>query len=119
MLLDVNKPVFEEVYAEDPFSESPLFNSRINRGPRMTILDGKFFKYLESKSSLRSIVAICQKCLPQLVEIKGSPGSTTNFLSHLRRKHGENAFEEYQHYLKYEKPRRRAQIFKGCRRSII
>lgn len=72
----------------------------------LTILDGKFFKYIEDKSTPYRSVGMCQRCLPKIVEIKESRNCTTSFVRHLRRVHGEDVLEEYQSYLKYRKARK-------------
>ncbi|CAH1394987.1 unnamed protein product [Nezara viridula] len=55
----------------------------------------QFFIPVPQKCSPTKIVALCVKCLPTAVEIKGYGKSSSNFLSHLKRKHGETALEEY------------------------
>ncbi|XP_066904781.1 uncharacterized protein [Halyomorpha halys] len=56
---------------------------------------GKFFIPVPQKCSVNRTVALCVKCLPSTVEIKGYGRSSSNFLSHLKRKHGDSALEEY------------------------
>ncbi|XP_017465562.1 PREDICTED: uncharacterized protein LOC108358634 [Rhagoletis zephyria] len=65
----------------------------------LTLLDGKFFKFVSSSNG-KSILMACVKCEPDVVNIKGSPNSSSNFLSHLKRKHGQEAVEEYHDYAK-------------------
>ena len=52
------------------------------------ILDGTFFCVLPEKSSAMSVVAVCNKCRPKYVEVKVLLHSTSNFRSHLKRRHG-------------------------------
>jgi len=63
----------------------------------LAILDGLFFEVFSQDGE--QIVATCQKCLPQNIKIKGTRNSTSNFLSHLKRKHGASAVEEYKEHL--------------------
>lgn len=66
----------------------------------LTILDGKFFKQVSGIQSEKSnlITGTCVKCLPKVVKIKGLAQTTSNFLGHLKRKHGESAVTEYREY---------------------
>ena len=59
-----------------------------------TIVSGKYFSLVKEKSNHKTIVGQCQFCLPKDIEIKGQVTSSSNFLSHLKRKHYE-AFTEY------------------------
>ncbi|XP_066590765.1 uncharacterized protein [Prorops nasuta] len=61
-------------------------------------LDGKYFTINVSKckTTTGTIVAVCQNCNP-LKEIKGSIRTTSNFTTHLKRKHA----AAYKEYLKY------------------
>ncbi|KAK9681077.1 hypothetical protein QE152_g38601 [Popillia japonica] len=86
-------------------SPSPCSSEAENREnsfqtPTLTLLDGKFFKYDSSSSNGRCLVATCVKCLPDIIKIKGSLSSTSNFISHLKRKHGEQIMEDYHQYAK-------------------
>lgn len=60
------------------------------------ILKGKHFSVVSEKSSNKTntIIALCHFCLPERKEIKGQLSSTSNFRSHLKRKHCLQ-FEEY------------------------
>lgn len=69
---------------EMKFSNSPM-------------LDGKFFKVI-SYGEKDHVGALCQLCLPKQKEIKGSTGTTTNFVKHLKRVHK----TDYAEYLKYK-----------------
>ena len=81
-----------------------------------TILNGKFFKIVyneaEGTDSSDNITASCVKCEPNLVTIKGSKKSTSNFISHLKRRHGQETFDEYQNY-KGQCRRRKTSISKN------
>lgn len=74
-----------------------------------TILDGTFFKLISSDS--KNVIASCVKCQPKNVNIKGSKFSSSNFKSHLKRKHDSTVLDEYENYIndarkkeKYEHP---------------
>ncbi|KAL1492571.1 hypothetical protein ABEB36_010811 [Hypothenemus hampei] len=45
-----------------------------------------------------NLVTLCKKCEPAIVQIRGNKNSTTNFLTHLKRKHGDRALQEYYEY---------------------
>jgi len=64
----------------------------------MSILDGKFFK-IKSKIEKNKIIATCVICEPRNVEIKGSLSSTSNFKSHIKRRHDQSVIESYGNYL--------------------
>lgn len=64
------------------------------------ILDGKFFIYSEADSTTTKKVAFCTFCQPKEVKICGFNNSTSNFVTHLKRRHGEDVFKEYQIYSK-------------------
>lgn len=66
---------------------------------------GKFFIPVPQKCSPNRTVALCVKCMPSAVEIKGYGKSSSNFLSHLKRKHGDTALEEYRQYTDGKKPK--------------
>lgn len=72
----------------------------------LTLLDGTFFKYESSSSNGKSIIMTCVKCEPKVVKIKGCGNSSSNFLSHLKRKHGNEAVAEYHEYAKRIKKQR-------------
>ena len=59
-----------------------------------TILNGKYYSVVEKKSNAKRVIGLCQFCLPKKTEIRGQVTSSSNFLSHLKRKHF-NHFEEY------------------------
>lgn len=71
------------------------------------IFDGKFFTYLPSESSDKKRVARCTLCAPREVIISGSRNATSNFVTHLKRKHGEVTFNEYMSYSKTHKRHKR------------
>lgn len=64
----------------------------------LTILDGTFFKIIETNGNF--VTATCTKCFPNEVYIKGSLTSSSNFKSHLKRKHDNAVLEEYEQYCK-------------------
>lgn len=64
------------------------------------ILDGKFFVYSETESTKTKRVAICVSCRPKIVKISGFINSTSNFVSHLKRRHGEGTYREYKNHLR-------------------
>lgn len=70
------------------------------------IIDNEFFHYLPEKSFANTIVALCVKCQPQVVEIKGYKSTTSNFISHLKRRHGEETVKEYKEYISSKKLRK-------------
>uniref|UniRef100_A0A2A4JC28 HAT C-terminal dimerisation domain-containing protein n=1 Tax=Heliothis virescens TaxID=7102 RepID=A0A2A4JC28_HELVI len=76
-------------------SNSLVENIDINL-PR--ILDGKFFKFSKEESTDRKRVGLCMLCLPKKVTISGTLPSTSNFVTHLKRKHGETALNDYKTY---------------------
>jgi hypothetical protein len=45
-------------------------------------------------------VVQCVKCEPKIVELEGYGNSSSNFVTHLKRRHGPDAIEEYKTYLK-------------------
>lgn len=65
-------------------------------------IHGTFFKFLNDKSCSQQnkTVVKCVKCEPKIVELKGYGNSTSNFVTHLKRRHGPDAVEEYKNYLK-------------------
>lgn len=67
----------------------------------IAILDGKYFK-ITGKKFLKTggIVATCVVRLLKIVEVKGALTSTSNFKSHLKRRHDSNLVKEYEKYCK-------------------
>ena len=72
--------------------DSVVTQQRVPNNP--SILNGKYFSVIKEKFTDNSIVGLCQLCLPKKTEIKGQITSSSNFLSHLKRKHF-TAFEAY------------------------
>ncbi|BES88610.1 Hypothetical protein NTJ_01416 [Nesidiocoris tenuis] len=70
---------------------------------QMTIVDGKFFTYIAELSNNKKTVATCKKCEPRAVYISGAPLVSSNFIKHLKIKHGNEAVAEYTAYLKARK----------------
>ena len=75
-------------------------NDDAHTNMNMTLLDGTFFQLVPNKSTSRNIIATCIKCLPNNVEVKGYRNCTSNFVTHLKRKHGNDVVEEYKAYTK-------------------
>lgn len=96
LLLEDDSSVDESVSA----GQSTLPSTSNMSALQPTILDGKFFELLPDTSGTDKIVAICKKCLPNKVQIKGSRSCTSNFKTHLKRKHGQETIQEYQEYIK-------------------
>lgn len=72
--------------------------------PRLALLDGTFFKYLPNESTAQKIIAQCTKCpSTNPTKVKGYDNCTSNFLSHLKRKHGNDCVGEYKAYIKKKK----------------
>lgn len=87
----------------------------------LKILDGKFFSLLKDKCDIRSnrAVGICQLCEPKALEIKGQFNVSTNFLKHLKRKHGPAAVEDYNKYVEGKKTcRRRVQTSRAVKITL-
>lgn len=79
----------------------------------LTLLDGKFFKYDSSSSNGKNILVTFVKCEPKVEKIKGCSNSSSNFLSHLKRKHGDEAVAEYHEYSKQVKRKRHHSVDNG------
>lgn len=63
------------------------------------IFDGTYFKLVPDKCTRHATVATCVKCEPRIVQIKGYGASSSNFLSHLRRKHGSIMCNKCRNYI--------------------
>lgn len=100
MLKDINLTGTSSTTSQIKILES---NSNNVANSEMSILDGTYFEQVSSKSTDIKLVGMCKKCLPNYVEIKGSKNCTSNFVTHLKRKHGNDVFEEYRTYLKRKK----------------
>lgn len=98
----------DETDESDPCSSQSIQLSELNTISRdkprssesismATILDGTFFKLVSSDS--KNVIATCVKCEPKNVNIKGSKYSSSNFKSHLKRKHDNLVLEEYEKYI--------------------
>ncbi|CAB3222614.1 unnamed protein product [Arctia plantaginis] len=75
--------------------------SESSRQLRLILLDGTYFKHLPEESSGNKITALCMKCPKDMMtKVKGCNNCTSNFLSHLKRKHGQQCIEEYKTYVK-------------------
>lgn len=82
-----------------------------------SVLDGTFFKIVPEKSSAIQKVAICMRCLPNTVEIKGHINSTSNYVTHLKRVHGPAVIEEYRKHLKVSREKKKGKI--GSSRNSV
>jgi len=78
-------------------SQSQTISKSIKIATNATILDGTFFKLISSDT--KNVVASCVKCEPKNVNIKGSKFSSSNFKSHLKRKHDSSVIDEYENYI--------------------
>lgn len=74
----------------------------------MATIDGTFFKLVSSDS--KNVIASCVKCEPKNVNIKGSKYSSSNFKSHLKRKHDNLVLEEYEKYINEVRKSKKNQI---------
>jgi|UniRef100_A0A2S2QGE3 hypothetical protein len=65
-----------------------------------------FFKFLAEKSctSESKTVIQCVKCKPKIVELKGYRSLSSNFVTHLKRRHGSEATEEYKNHMRSIRP---------------
>lgn len=92
------------ILSDDQASSVPSTSmSSSSFSPRLTLLDGTFFKYLPDKSTSSKMVGLCLKCSPKESIVKGYNNCTSNFVGHLKRKHGEECLNEYKAYLKSKK----------------
>lgn len=89
----------------------------VNEFERISILDGKFFKIVEQDEHGHNITALCVKC--GTVKIRGQKNATSNFVLHLKRRHGKKAFEEYQNYkLQKGLESKETSCLKSCAKNI-
>lgn len=68
--------------SENLDTTSPVVTSN-----NMYILDGKYFEVVRRNES--NVEATCKLCLPVKRNIKGTSGTTSNFVTHLKRMHSE------------------------------
>lgn len=100
--------VLDNNETQDPLSPLPSTSTadyasadESSRQLRLLLLDGTYFKYLSGESSGNKITALCMKCPEDMMtKVKGYTNCTSNFLSHLKRKHGQQCIEEYKTYVK-------------------
>lgn len=88
------------IFNTSPESEtqsSTSDSSNPNQEKQLTILDGKYFRVKETRNS--TVVASCVLCPPG-TEIRGFKTTTTNFVSHLKRRHGDDIVKQYHEHLK-------------------
>lgn len=64
-----------------------------NKFSNSALFDGTFFHVITTTQNC--IKAKCALCVPQEIFIKGPVTTTSNFLKHLRCKHGESSIEKY------------------------
>lgn len=91
----------DTLYADFPSNNT--FNNAVSDDTKIALLDGTFFQQIPNKSVGKRIVAVCIKCSPNYVEIKGAINCTSNFITHLKNKHGNEMLEEYRMYKKSKK----------------
>lgn len=86
----------------------------------MNLLDGTFFQKVTEKSVETRVVAGCKKCSPNYMKVKGFRFCTSNFITHLKRKHRNQALEEYRIYAKNKRSRtaRSSTTMQPWRKSI-
>ncbi|XP_061704514.1 uncharacterized protein LOC133534820 [Cydia pomonella] len=82
------------------------------------LFDGTFFSKITSKTTNSSTVAACVKCLPLNVEVKGYKKCSSNFIKHLKRKHGPDCVEEYKSYC-IQKKRKKPQSTSVQNRQVL
>jgi len=77
-------------------------SSPVSPPPLRRSIDGNFFKFLPEKScaSENKTVIQCVKCEPKIVELRGYGNSSSNFVTHLKRRLGYDAAEEYKNHLR-------------------
>lgn len=79
-------------------SSSSLHQNIDSCSNSMLILHGTFFRYQPERSTSTTAAGLCTRCTKHTV-IKGSRNTTSNFVSHLKRKHGEELVLEYKEYV--------------------
>ncbi|KAL4141886.1 hypothetical protein QTP88_004440 [Uroleucon formosanum] len=91
-----------EEYSVSQSSSMSLSVPTPSPSPPLRSIDGNFFKILNEKSCLseNKIVVQCVKCEPKIVKLKCYGNSSSNFVTHLKRRHGSDAIEEHKTYLK-------------------
>lgn len=83
------------------------FQELMDKASKIPILDGKFFKIVSSDSNFNGkITANCQLCkqLNKTVNVRGTFRATSNFYTHLKRKHP-TEIVSYDEYKKVKKLR--------------
>ncbi|CAH2091347.1 unnamed protein product [Euphydryas editha] len=83
------------------------------------ILDGKFFTFLLGESTDKKRVARCTICATKEVKICESRNATSNFVTHLKRKHGKATLNEYINYSKTKKRPKRHSFSSGNTQSLL
>ncbi|CAH2093103.1 unnamed protein product [Euphydryas editha] len=106
--ISMSMSVSDKNETQDPLSPLPSTSTTDDAGAdessrqlRLLLLDGTYFKHLPGESSGNKITALCMKCPGDMMtKVKGYTNCTSNFLSHLKRKHGQQCIEEYKTYVK-------------------
>lgn len=57
--------------------------------------DDTFYRHLPEESTEHRSVALCLICLPRIVKIKGYKNSSSNFISHMKHRHGETVSAKF------------------------
>lgn len=103
-----------------PLSPTDTAESASSSQARLLLLDGTFFKYLPEECMGNKITALCMKCPRDvLTKVKGFHNCTSNFLSHLKRKHGQDCIEEYKSYVKKKKVRYRKKMILLSKSQLV
>lgn len=95
--------------ASNSNSSEPLSVENVDKN-LPCVLDGKFFKFSKEDSTDRKRVGLCTLCSPKQVKISGTLPSTSNFITHLERKHGESALDDYKTYLASIKKKKKPKL---------
>ncbi|CAB3233842.1 unnamed protein product [Arctia plantaginis] len=113
------KRINETAYEDDSsFDEALPSTSSSSNDIHPTILDGSFFEIIPNQSQTSSVVALCKKCSPNRVEIKGNRKCTSNFKTHLKRKHGSDTVLEYEAYVKSKRCKIIGSFVPECEESV-
>lgn len=104
---DISVIVSEIVESEKSLLSSSTAGAKCSSSSlqsRLILLDGTFFKHLPEESIGNKVTALCMRCpKDHETKVKGYNNCTSNFLSHLKRKHGKDCIDDYQKYIKKKK----------------
>jgi len=105
--------------SQQPSTSSGVPSAKTStRHNNLTVVDGEFFSIIQDKSDEVNVVARCRKCEPEVVEIKGRVNVSSNFVTHLKRKHGAAVLESYKNYIKRRKPEPKEGLGQGvCKKG--